>query len=111
MKTFTSDEILEMENLYELQDEFSCSEIPFSYEITDGELGWLEFVRGRYSIADWVEENLTCIEDEEAEYEKYFLKFDNPDKLTECLEEDGIPHKAVCLDENTALARLFFWLS
>ena len=111
MKTIASNEILKMEDLYQLQDEFRGSGIPFSYEITDGELGWLDFVSGKYFIADWVEENLVCIEDEKTGHAKYILEFDNPDSLSESLEEDGMSPKAVCLDENTALARLFFWLS
>lgn len=100
MKLYTSQEILQAEDLYELQDTFSSSAIPFQYEMTEGELGWLEFIKNRYSIYNWITENL----------EDDILTFDDPFSMSEALYDDGMPPKAVMLSDDSALQRLFFWL-
>tara|TARA_R110002096_G_scaffold227879_1_gene417251 strand:- start:21 stop:329 length:309 start_codon:yes stop_codon:yes gene_type:complete len=68
------------------------------YRLTDGELGWLDFVGGRYSIADHLEDNMV-----EGVYtmDSY--------GLGEALEETGMFPKAVCLSDNTALQAIFFY--
>ena len=110
MEIYTSKEILAKDDLWELQEDFCCFWMSFKYVMTDGELGWLDFVRGRYSIADWIDENLECIDNEG---ETYVLTFSDPESLSQALEDDdyGNGHKAVCLDDDTALQKLFFWCS
>ena len=101
MVTYTSDQILESSDLYDLQDTFSSSGIPFQYQMTDGEMEWLRFINGKYSIADYINENL----------ENGLLTFNDSETLKEVLESDGIDNKAVMLSDETALQKLFFWLS
>jgi hypothetical protein len=101
MKRFNSDQILQADDLYNLQDTFASSGIPFQYEMTEAEIGWLQFVKGRYCIADWILANL----------EANVLTFNCPFELSEALIGDGMAPKAVCLSDDTALQRLFFWLA
>ena len=102
MDIYTSKEILELEDLYELQDKFVCMGIPFKYKITEAEINWAKFNKGKYSINDWVLKNID---------ENGLLVFNCAFELEECLQSDGIDHKAVMLSDETALQRLFFWLS
>jgi hypothetical protein len=102
MKTVTSEQILAADDLYELQDSFCCSGTPFRYQLTDGEMGWLDFMRGCYGIYDWINENT----DKDG-----FLVFNCADELGKVLNEDGMDFKAVCLSDDTALQKLFFWCS
>lgn len=68
------------------------------YRLNDGELEWLDFVRGRYAIADHLLENMV-----EGVY-----TMDAYD-LGEALEETGMFPKAVCLSDDTALQAIFFY--
>ena len=96
-----SDDILAADDLYELQEEFCCYGNSFTYQLTLGELGWLDFVRGRYSIADWIDSNLNGD----------LLTFDTPDRMSRALDDDCLgAGKAVCLSDDTALQKLFFWM-
>ena len=101
MKTYNSTQILASKNLYDLQDSFTCSGIPFKYILTEGEIEWLKHIQSKYSIADWIQKNL----------EHDVLTFDDSEELSEALYDDGIPFKAVMLDDETALQKLFFWLN
>jgi hypothetical protein len=101
MELLTSEEILNAEDLYKLQMSFSCSGIPFKYLLTEGEKEWLTFVSGRYSIADYIKGRLNGD----------IVTFSDPEELTNVLQSDGIENKAVMLSNETALQRLFFWLS
>ena len=108
MNIYTSDQILAMGDLYELQDTFCSSGIPFQYKLTEGEYGWLQFVKGKYSIAEWIEKNVSV----ENELNELILTFDCPESLSQALHDDcGHALKAVCLSDDTALQKLFFWLS
>ena len=69
------------------------------YQLTEGELGWLEFVRGRYSIADHLSNNL----DESGVYTVDTLG------MSEALAEDSSFPKAVCLSDDTSLQAVFFY--
>jgi len=68
------------------------------YRLNDDELEWLDFVHGRYAIADHLLDNMvggvytvdTC-------------------GLGEALEETGMFPKAACLDDDTALQAIFFY--
>lgn len=102
METITSKEILEKDELYELQDSFCGSGIPFKYMPTKEEIEWAEFIRGKYSIGDWFFNSLNAQNE---------LVFESPGELSEAINNDGIPFKAVMLSEETALQKLFFWLS
>jgi hypothetical protein len=68
------------------------------YRLTDGELGWLKFVRGRYGIADHIIDNL--------EDDVYTVDLCG---MSEALEDDGCFPKAVCLSDDTVLQAIFFY--
>jgi hypothetical protein len=100
-KIYTSQEILETEDLYDLQ-ELTSSGIEIKYQMSPGEIQWYEFVKGRYSIADYISENtdgnfVLSIKDD-AELSKY-LDYDCKDM-----------GKAVMLSDDSALQKIFFWL-
>ena len=101
MHIYTSEEILEMEDLCEISE--SCE---VKYIMTEGEIGWLDFVRGRYAIADYVLDN-----SEENDNGELVLSINSPD-MSEALIDDDCAEsgKAVCLSDDTALQRLFFWM-
>jgi len=101
MKVYRSEEILNTEELYKLQDSFSSSGTPFKYQLTDGEIGWAKFNKGKYCINDFVLKNTD---------EKNILTFNCPFELSEALVNDDSPNKAVMLSDETALQKLFFWL-
>jgi len=98
---YTSKEILELEDLYDLQDTHSGSGIPFTYEMTEGEIGWYRVVKGKYGIADWIDKNTDG---------NFILTFDDCEEMSKVLQDDGMSPKAVMLSDYTALQRLFFWL-
>ena len=102
MDIYTSNLILHLDDLYNLVFTFSSCGIPFKYKITEEELHWAKFNKGKYSINDWVLENI----DKDG-----YLIFNCPIELSKCLKDDGIEHKAVMLSDETALQKLFFWLS
>lgn len=102
MTTYTSAELLgqdspETENYhYYLQD-------GDKYILTEGELGWLDFVRGRYSIADHVDDNLERDENDNHVYTLDIMA------MSRALDDDGMYGKAVMLDDETALQAIFFY--
>jgi hypothetical protein len=103
MKNYTSKEILDLDDLYNLQDTYLSSGIVFSYQLTDGELGWMEFIKNRYEIYDLLIENID---------EKNILTFNfDSYELGQTLANDGVEYKAPCLSDETALQKLFFWIS
>lgn len=99
MTTYTSDEILAQEELYDIQERGGSFGEPIRYRMTPGELGWLDFVRGRYSIADYIDANL---EDDVLTIDAY--------EISRAMDDDDCPYVPVCLDDSTALAKLCFWL-
>ena len=96
MKTYTSKEILERDDLYDIHEMDNIQ-----YELTEGELNWLYFVRGKYSIADYLLDTLD---------ENRVVTLDTLE-LSQALDDDcqGFG-KGVCLSDDTALQKLFFWL-
>jgi hypothetical protein len=68
------------------------------YRLTDGELGWLKFVSGRYTIADHIRDNLI-----DGVYTVDLWG------MSEALENDGMFPKAVCLSDDTVLQSIFFY--
>ena len=103
MKLYTSEQILTSEDLYDLQDTFCSSGSPFQYQLTEGEYHWAQFNKNKYSINTWVLDN--------TDPETKILTFDDSTEMSKALSDDGIPHKAVMLDDATALQKLFFWLN
>jgi len=102
MKIYSSEEILKKEDLYDLQDSFCSSGIPFKYQMTLGEIAYLRYVKDRYNIADYIEENMDI---------NGVLTFNDSFELSKALQGDGMDCKAVMLSDETALQKLFFWLS
>ena len=68
------------------------------YKLTDDELSWLDFVSGRYSIADHIADNL-----DDGVYTVDLWG------MGEALEADGMFPKAVCLSDDTVLQSIFFY--
>ena len=68
------------------------------YRLTDGELQWLDFVRGRYSIADHIDQNMI-----DGVYTVDCMG------LGEAMEGEGLYCKAACLSDETALQAIFFY--
>lgn len=95
---YTSAEILALDDLYDIQEKVSSFGLPIQYQMTEGELGWLDFVTTRYSIADWIGAHL----------DGDILTLD--DTFSAALDDDcRLAGKAVCLSDDTALQKLFFW--
>lgn len=101
MKIYTSDEILVAEDLCDLQESF-CNGLSFGYKMTQEDFEYLDFARGRYLISNWIDDN--CGSDD-------ILVFSCPFEMSRALHDDGLKHKAACLSDESALQRLFFWLS
>ena len=74
------------------------------YELTSGEYGWLQYVSGKYNIADHIEENL-----EECEETGRLIYHIDTIGMTEALEADGMSCKAVMLSDETVLQAIFFY--
>jgi len=102
MNIYTSSEILGKADLYDLQDTFCSSGIPFKYQMTSGEIAYFKYVKGSYCIADYIESNMDG---------SGILTFNDCSELSKALKDDGLNYRAVMLDDNTALQKLFFWLS
>ena len=68
------------------------------YRLTEGELGWLKFVSGRYTIADHIRDNLVD--------DVYTVDLEG---MSRALDDDGMPYKAVCLSDDTVLQSIFFY--
>jgi nucleoid-associated protein YejK len=92
---YTSEEILNMEDLSVLTELDTVR-----YQMTDEELQWYNFVKGRYGIADYIRDNMDG---------QGIISLNDPEQLSKILEEDGIRNKAVCLSDETALQKIFFW--
>ena len=68
------------------------------YRLTEGELGWLKFVSGRYAIADHIRDNLVD--------DVYTVDLEG---MSQELDDDGMSYKAVCLSDDTVLQSIFFY--
>ena len=84
--------------LYDIDEQINSFGKSYNYTLTPGELGWLDFVRGRYSIADYLIERMT---DNRVELDS---------DLSQALDDDceGFG-KAVCLSDDTDLQAIFFY--
>jgi hypothetical protein len=101
IKFYTSEDILRAEDLYQLQNSFSSSGIPFQYKMTPEEISWYHVIKNKYYIAEWITENAD---------DEMILTFDDPFNLSQTLRDDTMAPKAAMLSDETALQRLFFWL-
>lgn len=70
----------------------------FKYRLTKGELGWLDWIGGRYTIADYLSESL----------EDGIVTIDVLG-ISEALHADGVD-RAPCLSEDTQLQRLIWYI-
>ena len=96
--TYKSKQILDADDLYDVQELDSIE-----YQPTKDELGWLDFVRGKYAIADYFDSVLTMW------HEQPVLVID-PYMMSAAMNGDnGDCPFAPCLAEDTALAKLIFW--
>jgi hypothetical protein len=100
LKRYTSEQILAEEELYALADTFCSSGVPFEYVMTEGELQWLEFVKGKYSVYDYINERLVG----------NVLTLDDSEAMSQSLDDDNRgAGKAPCLSDDTALQKIIFW--
>ncbi|GFD77284.1 hypothetical protein KUL118_01460 [Tenacibaculum sp. KUL118] len=111
---YTSEEILADKDIafYNIPERVS-SGMPIRYILADEEWGWMEFVEGKYSIHDYIMENLEWVDpdDPEAENQVPVLTITCADELSRALDADcGGAGKAVCLADDTALQAIFFSL-
>lgn len=78
----------------------SCGEL--TYEITPGELLWMAWIRGKYSIEEYLRTRLILIG------KKAGVKIDND--FSKALDEDCKgAGKAVMLSDDSALQMIFFY--
>jgi hypothetical protein len=73
------------------------------YQLSEGEMGWLDFVANKYSIHDHIMENSECDNDDNLVYTV------ETGGMSQALYDDGMPHKAVCLSDDSALNAIFFY--
>ena len=70
------------------------------YTLTDGELRWLDFMRGRYAICDYLDERM--------QHDGRTVVLD--DGISQALDDDYKGYgKAVCLSDDTCLQAIFFY--
>lgn len=87
------------QQLQDIQEKICSFGMEYQYQMTDAEMGWLDFVRGKYSIADYLDERM-------GEDNIVTLDMD----LSRALDDDcGGFGKAVCLDDETDLQAIFFY--
>ena len=111
MNIYTSKQVLELfhddECMYELQFESGYCH----YELTAGEIEWLEFIHDKYAIADYLG-NLYC----NALIESGLNNDDNKSicidfwEASRAMNEDDSAGKAVMLSDKTALQALL-WMN
>ena len=74
----------------------------FKYLLTENERGWLRFIGSRYAIADLINDNSLATED------GLVWNVDTIE-VAKALYEDAVD-RAPCLDEDTALAKLVWFI-
>ena len=82
------------------QFESITEQCQFRYQLTEGELGWLDWIGRRYSIAEYIADNI--------DYETGLVTIDTWD-LGRALSADGVD-RAPCLAEDTQLQRLIWYI-
>lgn len=102
---YTSDDIKELydvdSGIYQLTEAVSSSGMSLKYRLTEDELGWLDFVRGHYQIAEYIGDNM----------EDDVLTIDCVMEMSKALDDDCKgAGKAIMLSDDTSLQTLLFWL-
>ena len=95
---YTSEQILQRGDLYDLAEAGEVAYIP-----TEGELVWLDFVTNKYAIADYLHAHKTV-------KDGYVVFNIDAMGLSRAMQSDGHEYKAVCLSDETALQKLVWWL-
>lgn len=111
---YSSEQLLADKDIafYEIPEKLS-SGIPIEYVLTLSEWGWMDFVKGKYTIHDFILENTKWEEPEDPEEPAGLpvLTIACRDELSRALDADcGGAGKAVCLSDDTALQAIFFSL-
>ena len=90
--------MLSENELYDIQEKICSFGSTVEYRLTEDELGWLDFVKGRYSIYDYLVDRM--VDD--------VVTLDGD--LSQALDDDcdGFG-KAVCLSDDTDLQAIFFY--
>lgn len=112
---YTSEQLKADEDLwlYEIPEMVSSSGMTIEYVLTEGELGWLDFVKGKYTIHDYLTENIVLVEPDDPEEPDCIpvLRLNDADALSRALDADcGGAGKAACLSDDTMLQALCFVL-
>lgn len=71
----------------------------FEYQLTESELGWVDWIGDRYAIAKLIADNIS---------EAGVVTLE-PYEVSEALSADGVD-RAPCLSEDTQLARLIWYI-
>ena len=99
-KVYSSSEILQAEDLYGIQDKACSSGMSIHYAMTPDEMGWLDFIAEKYSIWDYITNNLNG----------NILTIDAME-ISQAMDDDcGGWGKAVMLSDETALQKILFWV-
>lgn len=99
-KLYNSEEVLASEDLYTIQEAVCSTCIGIKYQLTESELGWMDHIRGKYSIVDYVDRNT----------ENGILTISDAHELSVALDHDCRgAGKAIMLADDTALQKIFFW--
>ena len=96
MNTYTSAHLESFENTYELES--ITEECIFRYQLTDDELGWLEWIEGRYGISEYF---LSTLEEQTIEIDVMHIG--------DLLAYEGLD-RAPCLSDDTQLQRLIWFI-
>ena len=84
--------------LHNIAEKITSFGMTYTHEMTEGEMQWLDFVRGRYAIADYI---IDRMDDD-------LVVLDN--ELSKALDDDCRgAGKAVCLSDDTDLQSIFFY--
>lgn len=100
---YTSSQILNDKSdsvLYEIQESVCSSCKGITYVMTDGELQWLDFIKGKYSIADYIQRNLS---------DSILTISDNYELSIELDNDNKGAGKAAMLSDDTALQAIIFF--
>lgn len=98
---FTSKEVLDGDE--SLFNRWKESSDHVKYKLTEDEWGWVDFIRGKYCIADYINRNTTVMKDGRRVTEFYF------GDMSRALDDDCKgAGKAVMLSDDAALQRIFF---
>ena len=73
------------------------------YQLTSGEIGWIEHINGKYCIADHLYDHSYCDDEDNLIY------IVDIEAMSEALRDDDCRYKAVMLSDDAALQAIFFY--